>query len=72
MLRSRWAKAHSEAASSTGRRAAKPFQGIWVQGMKRTRWFKAKEIKAAIEVGEILDAKTMLGYFFWKRSRGIE
>ena len=34
-----------------------------------TRWFKAKEIEAAIEAGEILDAKTMLGYFFWKRSR---
>jgi ADP-ribose diphosphatase len=35
-----------------------------------TRWFKAKEIEAAIEAGEILDAKTMLGYFFWKRSKG--
>lgn len=35
-----------------------------------TRWFKAKEVEAAIEAGEILDAKTMLGYFFWKRSRG--
>jgi ADP-ribose pyrophosphatase len=34
-----------------------------------TRWFKAKEIEAAIEAGEILDAKTMLGYFFWKRSK---
>jgi ADP-ribose pyrophosphatase len=34
-----------------------------------TRWFTAKEIKAAIDGGEILDAKTMLGYFFWKRSR---
>src|ERR1700723_1037372 len=33
-----------------------------------TRWFKSKEIEAAIEAGEILDAKTMLGYFFWKRS----
>ena len=37
-----------------------------------TRWFTAKEIEAAIEAGEILDAKTMLGYFFWKRSRGKE
>jgi hypothetical protein len=54
---------------TTGRQA---IPGPEVQGMKRTRWFKAKEIKAAIEVGEILDAKTMLGYFFWKRSRGIE
>jgi ADP-ribose diphosphatase len=34
-----------------------------------TRWFKAKEIEAAIEAGEIVDAKTMLGYFFWRRSR---
>ena len=34
-----------------------------------TRWFTAKEIKAAIDGGEILDAKTMLGYFFWKRFR---
>jgi ADP-ribose pyrophosphatase len=35
-----------------------------------TRWFTAKEIKAAIDGGEILDAKTMLGFFFWKRSQG--
>jgi ADP-ribose pyrophosphatase len=34
-----------------------------------TRWFTAKEIEAAIDAGEILDAKTMLGYFFWKRSQ---
>ncbi len=33
-----------------------------------TRWFRAREIEARIEGGEILDAKTMLGYFFWKRS----
>jgi ADP-ribose pyrophosphatase len=33
-----------------------------------TRWFTAKEIEAAIDAGEIVDAKTMLGYFFWKRS----
>ncbi len=32
-----------------------------------TRWFTAKEIEAAIDAGEIVDAKTMLGYFFWKR-----
>jgi ADP-ribose diphosphatase len=32
------------------------------------RWFTAKEIEAAIAAGEISDAKTMLGYFFWKRS----
>ncbi len=34
-----------------------------------TRWFTAKEIETAIEGGEILDAKSMLGYFFWKRSQ---
>ena len=34
-----------------------------------TRWFTAKEIEAAIDGGEILDAKSMLGYFFWKRSQ---
>ena len=33
-----------------------------------TRWFTAKEIEAAIEANEIQDAKTMLGYFFWKRA----
>jgi ADP-ribose pyrophosphatase len=33
-----------------------------------TRWFTAKEMEAAIDDGEIIDAKTMLGYFFWKRS----
>jgi len=33
-----------------------------------TRWFTAKEIEAAIDNGKIMDAKTMLGYFFWKRS----
>jgi ADP-ribose pyrophosphatase len=32
-----------------------------------THWFTSKEIKKAIEAGAILDAKTMLGYFFWKR-----
>jgi ADP-ribose pyrophosphatase len=34
-----------------------------------TRWFTAKEIEAAIDGGEILDAKTMLGYLSWKRSQ---
>lgn len=33
-----------------------------------TRWFTAKEIEAAIEAAEIQDAKTMLGFLFWKRS----
>lgn len=33
-----------------------------------TRWFTARELAAAIDSGEIQDAKTMLGYFFWKRS----
>ncbi|MGP0076445.1 MAG: NUDIX hydrolase [Bryobacteraceae bacterium] len=34
-----------------------------------TRWFTAKEVQAAIDSNEIQDAKTMLGYFFWKGSR---
>jgi ADP-ribose pyrophosphatase len=33
-----------------------------------TRWFTAKEIEAAMDAGEIVDAKTMLGYFHWKRA----
>jgi ADP-ribose pyrophosphatase len=33
-----------------------------------TRWFTAKEIEAAIDAGDIVDAKSMLGYFFWKRA----
>lgn len=33
-----------------------------------TRWFTAKQVEAAIDANEIQDAKTMLGYFFWKRS----
>ena len=33
-----------------------------------TRWFTAKEIEAAMDAGDIVDAKSMLGYFFWKRS----
>jgi ADP-ribose pyrophosphatase len=33
------------------------------------RWFTAKEIETAIAEREILDAKTMLGYFSWKRSQ---
>ncbi|MBV9771949.1 MAG: NUDIX hydrolase [Bryobacterales bacterium] len=44
---------------------AKPMEDERIE----TRWFTAKEIETAIETGEILDAKTMLGYFFWKRSQ---
>ena len=33
-----------------------------------TRWFTAREIEDAIDAEEIVDAKSMLGYFFWKRS----
>ena len=33
-----------------------------------TRWFSAKQIEDAIDSEEIVDAKSMLGYFFWKRS----
>ena len=32
-----------------------------------TRWFTAKEIDEQIRTGKIIDAKTMLGYFNWKR-----
>jgi len=32
-----------------------------------TRWFTAKGIEEAIRAGKILDAKTMIGYFNWKR-----
>jgi ADP-ribose pyrophosphatase len=35
----------------------------------QTRWFTAKEIEAGIDANEIQDAKTMLGYLFWKRRR---
>jgi len=34
-----------------------------------TRWFTPKEIEAAMEGGKIVDAKTMLGYFHWQRTR---
>jgi ADP-ribose pyrophosphatase len=32
------------------------------------RWFTAREIETAMDAGDIVDAKTMLGYFFWKRA----
>jgi ADP-ribose pyrophosphatase len=32
-----------------------------------TRWFTAKEIDEGIRTGKIVDAKTMIGYFNWKR-----
>ena len=33
-----------------------------------TRWFSAEEVESAIDANQIRDAKTMLGYFFWKRA----
>lgn len=30
-------------------------------------WFKPKEIEEMIRTGKLLDAKTMVGYFAWKR-----
>lgn len=30
-------------------------------------WFKPKEVEEMIRTGKILDAKTMVGYFAWKR-----
>lgn len=32
-----------------------------------TRWFSTKEIEAHIQSGKIADAKTMIGYFSWRR-----
>jgi len=32
-----------------------------------TRWFTAKEIEQGIESGKIVDGKTMIGYYRWKR-----
>jgi ADP-ribose diphosphatase len=31
------------------------------------RWFTSREIEEAIRTGKIADAKTMIGYFTWKR-----
>lgn len=33
-----------------------------------TRWFAAKEVEKMILDGEISDAKTIIGYFLWKRN----
>lgn len=35
-----------------------------------TRWFKWREVDKAIEAGEILDAKTQIGFLKWKRYVG--
>lgn len=35
-----------------------------------TRWFAAKELDEWITAGKIQDAKTMIGYFTWKRQSG--
>jgi ADP-ribose pyrophosphatase len=32
-----------------------------------TQWYSAREIDKLIETGKILDAKTMIGFFHWKR-----
>jgi ADP-ribose pyrophosphatase len=34
-----------------------------------TRWFTAKELGEWIDSGKIIDAKTMIGYFTWKRRK---
>ena len=34
----------------------------------QTRWFTAREIEDAIRTGKIIDAKTMIGFFNWKRN----
>ena len=33
------------------------------------KWFTAKELDTLIGAGQIADAKTMLGFFLWKRQR---
>ncbi len=36
-----------------------------------TRWFGAEELGAQIDLGKIIDGKTMIGYFHWtSRFRG--
>ena len=35
--------------------------------IETTRWFKAKEIDDMIRTGKIMDAKTNVGFFRWKR-----
>ncbi len=45
--------------------AAQPMEDERIE----TRWFTGKEIEAAINSEEIQDAKTMLGYYFWKRTK---
>ena len=37
----------------------------------QVRWFTAKEIEAGIDSGKIIDAKTMIGYFNWKRQHRL-
>ncbi len=33
-----------------------------------TRWFSAKDVERMILANEIIDAKTMIGYFVWKKT----
>lgn len=37
-----------------------------------TRWFGARELERMILDGEIVDAKTVIGYFMWNRKRFAE
>jgi ADP-ribose pyrophosphatase len=41
---------------------AKPMEDERIE----TRWFTMKELRSMIEDGEILDAKTITGYTFWR------
>lgn len=36
-----------------------------------TRWFPAKEVENMIVTGKIVDGKTMIGYFLWKRGSNL-
>ena len=37
-----------------------------------THWFTAREVDAWIASGRIRDAKTMIGFFMWKRRSGMQ
>jgi ADP-ribose pyrophosphatase len=43
--------------------AAQPMEDEQIE----TRWFTKKELKQAILSNEIIDGKTMIGYFYWTR-----
>ena len=34
-----------------------------------TRWFRPKEVEKMLLEGKIIDAKTMIGFLFWRKLR---